>query len=205
MENKYLNEERYQRGKKKLVLISLIILILGIILGSGLILMGIEKKNVVKMESQTRLTEIEKEKSELNAQITTKNYECDSLNMMDPNWYSDVNKCNSESMELTKKLNDLKSEEFDLKNNDGEAFILLCVLGGMIILAGCGISFGIFMFTKRREIMAFSAQQVMPVAKEGIEKMAPTVGNAVGSIGKELAKGISEGIKEAKEDEEENN
>lgn len=198
MENKYLNEERYQRGKKKLVLISLIILILGIILGSGLILMGIEKKNEVKTESQTRLTEIEKEKSELNDQITAKNYECDSLNMMDPNWYSDVNKCNSESMELTKKLNDLKSEEFDLKNNDGEAYILLCVLGGMVILAGCGISFAIFIFTKRREIMAFSAQQVMPVAKEGIETMAPTIG----TVGKEIAKGISEGIKEAKEDEE---
>ena len=197
MENKYLNEERYQRGKKKLILISLIILILGIILGSGLILMGIEKKNTVKIESQTRLTEIEKEKSELNAQITSKNYECDSLNMMDPNWYSDVNKCNSESMELTKKLNDLKSEEFDLKNNDGEAYNLLCVLGGMVILAGCGISFVIFMFTKRREIMAFSAQQVMPVAKEGIETMAPTIG----TVGKEIAKGISEGIRNAKDDE----
>ena len=197
MENKYLNEERYQRGKKKLVLISLIILILGIILGSGLILMGIEKKNTVKIESQTRLTEIEKEKSELNAQITSKNYECDSLNMMDPNWYSDVNKCNSESMELTKKLNDLKSEEFDLKNNDGEAYNLLCVLGGMVILAGCGISFVIFMFTKRREIMAFSAQQVMPVAKEGIETMAPTIG----TVGKEIAKGISKGIRDAKDEE----
>lgn len=35
----------------------------------------------------------------------------------------------------------------------------------------------------------------MPLTKEGIEKMAPTVGNAVGSIGKEIAKGIAEGIK----------
>ena len=36
------------------------------------------------------------------------------------------------------------------------------------------------------QIMAFSAQQVMPVAKEGIEKMAPTIGNAAGSIAKEI-------------------
>lgn len=34
-------------------------------------------------------------------------------------------------------------------------------------------------------------QQTMSLAKEGIEKMTPTVGNAVG----EIAKGITSGIK----------
>lgn len=34
-------------------------------------------------------------------------------------------------------------------------------------------------------------QQTMSLAKEGIEKMAPTVGNAAG----EIAKGITNGIK----------
>ena len=44
----------------------------------------------------------------------------------------------------------------------------------------------------RREMMAFTAQQAMPVAQEGVEKMAPTAGVAA----KEIAKGIKEGLKD---------
>lgn len=44
--------------------------------------------------------------------------------------------------------------------------------------------------------MAFTAQQVIPVAKEGIQKMALTLCSAVGTIGKELAKGIKESLNE---------
>ena len=40
---------------------------------------------------------------------------------------------------------------------------------------------------------AYTTQQVMPVAQEGIEKMAPTIGSAA----KEIAKGIKQGINEA--------
>ena len=36
----------------------------------------------------------------------------------------------------------------------------------------------------------------MPLAQEGIEKMTPTVANAAGTMGKEVAKGITQGIKE---------
>ena len=43
-----------------------------------------------------------------------------------------------------------------------------------------------------REINAYMTQQQMPVAKEGIEKMAPSVGVAA----KEIAKGVKEGLKE---------
>ena len=42
MENKkYLTEENYERGKKKLKTIALVILILGILIGGSLILTGI--------------------------------------------------------------------------------------------------------------------------------------------------------------------
>ena len=44
----------------------------------------------------------------------------------------------------------------------------------------------------RREMMAFTVQQAMPVAREGAEKMAPTAGVAA----KEIAKGIKEGLKD---------
>jgi hypothetical protein len=63
------------------------------------------------------------------------------------------------------------------------------------------------MFVKRREITAFTTQQVMPVAQEGMEKMAPSVakvGKAMaeemaptyGKIAKEIAKGVKDGMKD---------
>ena len=69
-------------------------------------------------------------------------------------------------------------------------------LGGFMDVTGffvMGIG-GIIMFiAHRREIAAYTTQQVMPVAKEGAEKMAPTAGK----VAKEVAKGIKEGINEA--------
>ena len=74
-------------------------------------------------------------------------------------------------------------------------------LGGFMMVPGLfltAVGFMVrFLIGNRREITAYTTQQVMPVAQEGIEKMAPTIGSAVGTIGKELAKGIKEGINEA--------
>ena len=57
-----------------------------------------------------------------------------------------------------------------------------------------GIIVPLLTFTSafRREITGFSAQQVMPVAQEGIEKMAPTVGKAAGTIAKEIKEGLKD-------------
>ena len=41
----------------------------------------------------------------------------------------------------------------------------------------------------------------MPVAKEGINEMAPTIGNAAGEIAKEIKKGINEANQEQKKEE----
>ena len=54
-----------------------------------------------------------------------------------------------------------------------------------------------FLIGNRREITAYTTQQVMPVVQESAEKMAPTAGK----VAKELAKGIKEGINEANEEE----
>ena len=85
------------------------------------------------------------------------------------------------------------------------------MLGAFIIIATCMISFAIFMVTKRREMLAFGLQQVMPVAKEGMEEIAPTIGKvgseiaknmapAYGEIAKEISKGIKEGLKNDEEE-----
>lgn len=74
-------------------------------------------------------------------------------------------------------------------------------LGGFMMVPGLFLTSVGFMFRfligNRREITAYTTQQVMPIAQEGIEKITPTVSSAIGSIGKELAKGIKEGIDEA--------
>ena len=103
----------------------------------------------------------------------------------------------------------LQIEDFDGFNKtfDSAKYIPFYMIGGFIILVSCMIAGAIYMITKRREIIAFSAQQVMPLAQEGIEKIAPTVGKAGASIAKEMApvygniaKEISNGIKEGLKD-----
>ena len=123
---------------------------------------------------------------------------------------------------LTKEYCSLKDEKkklettdvnFDKKFNSSE-YIPYFMFGGFVIIATLMISGSIYMFTKRREIMAFSTQQVMPIAQEGIEKMTPTMAKVVEDISPtmkkvakdmapiygDIAKEITKGIKEGKED-----
>lgn len=103
----------------------------------------------------------------------------------------------------------LQIEGFDNFNKsfDSARYIPFYMIGGFIIFVSCMIAGSIYFVAKRREILAFSAQQVMPVAQEGIEKFAPTIGKAGASIAKEMApvygdmaKEISKGIKEGLKD-----
>lgn len=57
----------------------------------------------------------------------------------------------------------------------------LAAFGGQAKLLGHG-----------REISAYMAQQQMPITQENIEKMAPSVGKAAGTVSKEIVKGIKE-------------
>ena len=75
----------------------------------------------------------------------------------------------------------------------------LFALGGFLDTFGLfvtGIGGMIMLIAHRREITAFTTQQVMPVAKEGINEMAPTIGNAAGEIAKGIKKGLNEVDKE---------
>lgn len=94
-------------------------------------------------------------------------------------------------------------------NNNSFAYIPLIMIGFFVTVVSVMGKVMLFSITHRREIMAYGAQQVMPVAQEGIEKMAPTIGKAGASMAKEMApiygdiaKEISKGIKEGLKDEE---
>ncbi len=72
--------------------------------------------------------------------------------------------------------------------NLSRIMIMIAPVGVIMLTAGIQLK----LTCHRREINAFYAQQQMPIAKEGIEKMAPTAGVAA----KEVAKGIKEGLKD---------
>ena len=88
---------------------------------------------------------------------------------------------------------------FDFQSTSSRIFGLT-VLGGFMIFIGFGLTFGGIITTvvaHGREIKAFTVQQTMPIAKEGIETIAPSVGKAAETISKSIARGIAEGKKEA--------
>ena len=248
-----LNEENYQKGVKKLKLISLVVLIIGLLIGGSLIATGLSKKSEINSqyseESKATLSEqietekqkLINEKAQLEAKIKPTEDEIKSLEREPFTGFDDAYYARKDRIEELEKsiesdknsievINDALDETFshcsfgetknnsytskycDLKNQLGEITdfnkdfdsfetIPYYMIGGFIILASCMIAGSIFMFAKKRDIAAFSMQQTMPLAQEGIEKMSPTVGKAAGTIGKEIAKGISEGIKEGKGDE----
>ena len=62
---------------------------------------------------------------------------------------------------------------------------MLTMIGGIMLFVGY-----------QREIKAFTTQQAMPVVKETVKDVTPTVASAAGSIAKEVSKGIEEGKSE---------
>ena len=217
-----LNEENYEKTKKKITTISLIILIVALLIGSTLIALGIIKTNTSKKDaekvnqerynaSEQRLKEIASEKESLNLQYDAKNQECDSLDMSAKDWYSKVNQCRRDASAISSKITNLESEEFKLNNNydkvEAKNYIPLSVFGGVIIFIGGMISLSIYLIAKKRDISAFAIQQSMPLAQEVIGKMAPTIGDAgktvidkvgpsIGNAAGSIAKGIKDGLKD---------
>lgn len=101
----------------------------------------------------------------------------------------------SKNNSYTSKYCDLKNQ-LDSLNDNKKSFesmdsIPFYIIGAFIILASVMISSSIYMFGKGREIAAFATQQGMPVAKETIDEITPTVANAAGTIAKEISKGIN--------------
>lgn len=226
MKKEYLTEENYERGKRKLKTIALIILLVGLFIGGSLIATGLIKQSKVNSQySEENKENIEKqldaEKKQLESkrlELVGKGVEYDSFaeytdgeaydlkvitKALNPSFdYCNFDECKNNA--LTSKYCSLKLQLEDLnddfnKDFDSHDSIPFFMFGAFVIIATCMISGSIYMFTKGREVLAFQTQQVMPVAQEGIEKMAPTIGKAGASIAKEISKGIKEGIKDDKE------
>ena len=244
-EKEYLNEERYQKNRKKIARISLIVLVIGCLIGGSLIVLGVVRnKNVSSKYSsesraelakqiETEKKKLEKSKEELEEQGVEYNavakytdgkaYELKLItNVLDPSFgYYKFDEYQNNS--VTAKYCSLMLQNDENKsgfNRNHEIFknAPLFMFGTVIIISSIMFAGSIYMMSKRREIMAFQTQQVMPVAQEGMEKMAPSVakvGKAMaeemapvykdmakeiapvyGEIAKEIAKGVKEGMKD---------
>jgi hypothetical protein len=146
--NKYLNENNYQKLEKGLKIWAIIFILLGIVV-LGLGIYQIIKANNMNIPQ-----------------------------MSDSNWF-----------EASEKQNQIKF-----------LGIVLCMFGVFITF---GIGGTILTIAYRRKIMAFQVEQTMPIAKEGIMDIAPTIGAAssialkevspaYGQVAKEITKGIKE-------------
>ena len=219
--NEYLSEEKYQKAKKKIIRISLIILIAGLLIGAGfMIFAALKQKEAKKINEQryqeaykqseakveaakARLNEIEVEKEPLIQQYNAKMQECDSIVTGSDGWFARTNQCHREASEIDSKIDDLETEQFKLENGNYTVYYTMIlpkkynifyIIGGIIMGVSILASVLVYVFAKKREIKAFKIQQSMPVDQEAINKMTPTVGNAVGAIAQNVTSGIQEGL-----------
>lgn len=135
-----------------------------------------------------------KQVRELEDEISDIEFREDAQNGMDQ--MNDFFQTVTDDSEFGSEVKDTAKKGFASVGGIIMIYVGICVIGGTLLISGI-----IFIIAKKRDIAAFSMQQTMPLAQEGIEKMSPTVGKAAGTIGKEIAKGISEGIKEGKDEE----
>ena len=190
--NVHLNEENYQKTEKKISFAAILILIIGLCIGGYLVYNGIAKPNSSKVESLQETLEEKKKELEDKGIKESSNYndgEAYDLyilnNALDPSFgYCSFNEYKNNS--ITKEYCSAKNSVDDFASSGS------IMIGAFICIASCMISFAVFMFAKGRKVAAFTTQQMMPIAKEGIDEIAPTVGNSFG----EIAKGIKEGMKD---------
>ncbi|HPQ78990.1 MAG TPA: hypothetical protein PLG47_00865 [Candidatus Dojkabacteria bacterium] len=205
-DKKYLNEEEYQKVVKKLSRISIIILVFGLLIGGGLIGYGFIKSNEVnkpvveeqeknESDTQAEINALEEELAELEAkkieEFTTNGHSEEYFRLNNQIEEKNIKLGGLRIGELGSSVifKPIKDEADEVKNKVKTAPYFMT--GGFVIFASIVLALMFFLFAKRRQITAFSVQQSMPVTKEGLEEMAPTLGE----VGKEIAKGIKEGTK----------
>ena len=192
-EKKYLNEEKYQKTVKSITLVAILVLVVGLCLGGFLIYKGVFKPETSKVEElkvqlETKKNELEAKGIRFNTFAKYSDGEEYDLKIITKALDPSFDNCAFDEY----KNNSITKEYCVAKNNISDfASTGSIMFGAFICIATCMISGSIFMVSKRRQMLAFHVQQVMPVAKEGVEEIAPTLGKAA----EEIAKGVKKGIK----------
>ena len=161
MEKKeYLNEENYQKNKKKIKIVATLVLIIGLLIGGGLIATGLTKNSQAKL-SVEEINEVQTEIDSYNTQLSSlKAQQSQELrnNGFSENYYN----LDNEIDKLEDKIDTLE-DKFD---PDTSYLVVFYMIGGFIVFVTFIVSGSIYATANGREINAFYAQQQIPVAQE---------------------------------------
>ena len=236
MKKELLNEQNYQNVKGKISKVAVIVLVVGVLLGISLILTGIVKNSSASSrfseENKAAVaSDIEKERQKLQSVKEdlinegvkeSRDYDDGKAydlyiikNVLDPS-FSHCLFDEYKNNPITSKYCSLKLEYEEINSSVKKSFatsgsIPLFIFGAFSIIASCMIAGSIYLTSRQREIMAYQMQGIMPLATEGLEKIAPTVSKvgkkmteemapAYGKLAKEISKGIKEGLKDEEND-----
>jgi len=203
----YLNENKYQKTSNNLFYVGVALIILGIILFLLIFIPKINSgtntnKNKLEQELKQLKPSLENRYAQLKANGATesndyKNKDGYEMKLIDIALNPTYEKCEHSSVysdnNTTHEYCKIKSQLYDANHFFANGGIIFSLVTALMALMPCLAIGGILIITsKRRNIMAYTMQQTIPVAQEGIEKMAPVYGK----IAKEIGKGIREGMKE---------
>lgn len=178
-QEKYLSEEKYQETNKKVKKTSKTLLIIGaILLVIGIIMIIAAFVNFKNSERKAM----------------------DSFNNSASNMFDSFNNSinNDDGEEF---VNSMKESVTSVTDSSKDSFtsVGLYALGGFVSSAGFVLLIvgGVMAYiAHRREITAYTTQQTMPIKKETINNITPTVADAAGTIAKSVSQGFEEGKKE---------
>ena len=177
-QEKYLSEEKYQETNKKVKKTSKTLLIIGaILLVIGIIMIIAAFVNFKNSERKAM----------------------DSFNNSASNMFDSFNNSNDDDGE--EFVNSMKESVTSVTDSSKDSFtsVGLYALGGFVSSAGFVLLIvgGVMAYmAHRREITAYTTQQTMPIKKETINDITPTVADAAGTIAKSVSQGFEEGKKE---------
>ena len=216
MKEELLNEKKYKKASNGLFFVGVGLIIVGIVIFMIMFIPKIKSNNPTnKEELQQKLNELrpglEKKYDELKAKGVVeswdyKNKEGYQMNLIDVALDPTYGKCEHSSTysdnDITREYCTIKAQIYDIDHSMGSVNIISSLVPALMVLMPClMIGLMLIIYSKQRSILAYQAQSVMPVAQEGTEKFAPTIGKAAGTISKEIAKGIKEGLKDAEDSE----
>lgn len=186
----YLNEEVFQKNNKKVKTAGTIVMIIGLCLVCAAIFVLMSASKMEDAISKNSSPDV----LENSSSDILENSSSDILGLFDVDsqesalsWFeSTTQSMKAESEAFSAQMRAESEARSDYMDRYSLGMFML-LPGIFITLVGCMIR---FIVGNQRNIMAYQAQQVMPLAQEGIEKMAPSMGIAA----KEISKGIKEGM-----------
>lgn len=178
-QEKFLSEEKYQETNKKVNNTSKILLTIGIIL----LVVGV----IITITGFVNFNK-------------TRNNMMNSFNNSASNMFDSFNNSidNDDGREFVDSMKE-SATSITVSSNNSFNSVMLIGLGDFISVAGFAliIAGGVMAYiAHRREITAYTTQQTMPIKKETINDITPTVADAAGTIAKSVSQGFEEGKKE---------